>query len=72
MRELLTKDILAKTFVGYPEELISGYKEAMGITIMHEGEIVSLTFQVAFLVISGIIFIGIAALLQSKRNVMSR
>ncbi len=72
MRELLTKDILAKTFANCPEELISGYKEAMGITIMHGGEAVSATFQVVFLVISGIIFIGIAALLQSKRNVMSR
>ncbi len=72
MRDMLTKDILAKTFAGFPEELISGYKEAMGISIMHEGELVSVTFQVAFLVISGIIFIGIAALLQSKRNVMNR
>ncbi len=72
MRELLTKDIITKTFANCPEELISGYKEAMGITIMHGGEAVSSTFQVAFLVISGIIFIGVAALLQSKRNVMSR
>lgn len=72
MRELLTKDILAKTFAKCPEDLISGYREAMGITIMHGGEAVSATFQVAFLVISGIIFIGIAALMQSKRNVMSR
>ena len=72
MRELLTKDILSKTFVGCPEELVSGYKEAMGISVMYGGEVVSATFQVAFLVISGIIFIGIAALLQGKRNVMSR
>ena len=72
MREILTKDIIEKTFVGLPEELIIGYKEAMGISIMYEGEMVSITFQVAFLLISGIIFVGIAALLQSKRNVMSR
>ena len=72
MRELFTKDIIAKTFAGCPEELISGYKEAMGITIVQDGKIISVTFQVAFLVISGIIFIGIAAVLQRKRNVMSR
>lgn len=72
MRDLLTKDIITKTFANCPEELIRGYKEAMGISILYEGEIVSSTFQVAFLIISGIIFIGIAALLQRKRNVMSR
>ncbi len=72
MRDLLTKDILAKTFEGYPEELISAYKEAMGISILYEGEVASITNQVAFLLISGIIFIGIAVLLQRKKNVMSR
>jgi multidrug/hemolysin transport system permease protein len=72
MRDLLTKDILAKTFTNCPEELMNGYKEYMGITILYEGEAISTTIKIAFLVISGIIFIGIAALLQRKRNVMSR
>lgn len=72
MRELLTKDALAKTFTNCPEELINGYKEYMGITILYDGEVISTSIKIAFLVISGIIFIGIAALLQRKRNVMSR
>lgn len=72
LRDLLTRDILAKTFADCPEELISGYKEAMGITILHGGDTIPDTFQVAFLIISGIIFLGAAALLQRKRNVMSR
>lgn len=72
LRELLTKDILSTTFAGYPEELIKGYREAMGISIVYQGEAIPVTLQVAFLVISGIIFIGLAALLQGKRNVMSR
>lgn len=72
MREAFTGEILAKTFANYPEELITQYKEYMGITIVSDGNVVSTIFQVAFLLISGIIFIGIAGALQGKRNVMSR
>lgn len=72
LRDLLTRDILATTFADCPEELINGYKEAMGINILQGGETIPITFQVAFLIISGIIFLGAAALLQRKRNVMSR
>ena len=72
LRDLLTKDIIATTFTNCPEELISGYREYMGITLLSNGEIISTTIRVAFMVISGIIFIGIAAILQRKRNVMSR
>ncbi len=72
MRKAFTGEILAKTFAGCPEELITGYKEYMGITVVSDGKVISTTFQIAFLLISGIIFIGIAGALQSKRNVMSR
>ncbi len=72
LRQLLTKDILTTTFAGYPQELVEGYREAMGISIVYQGEAIPVTLQVAFMVISGIIFIGLAALLQGKRNVMSR
>ena len=72
LRDLLTRDIVAKTFADCPEDLISGYKEAMGITILHGGDTIPVTLQVVFMIISGIIFLGVAALLQRKRNVMSR
>jgi multidrug/hemolysin transport system permease protein len=72
MRSIFTKQIIAKTFANCPEKLINGYKEHMGISILFDGEILSNTFQMAFMVISGIIFIGISALIQRKRNVMSR
>lgn len=71
-RDAFTHQIIAKTFTNCPQELISGYKEAMGITILFQDKVVSAGFKVAFLVISGIIFIGIAAIMQRKRNVMSR
>ncbi|MGF7141600.1 multidrug/hemolysin transport system permease protein [Anaerotaenia torta] len=72
MRRVFTGAILDKTFAGCPEELITGYKEYMGITVVLGGEVLSATFQMAFLLISGIIFISIAGILQRKRNVMSR
>lgn len=72
IRSIFTEDILNTTFTNCPTEMISSYREYMGITILYQDKVVSNTFQVAFMVISGIIFIGIAAICQRKRNVMSR
>ncbi len=72
MREVFTKDLLQETFLRCPEELIGSYKEYMGITLVYNGKGISEMIQVAILMISGIIFIGIAVILQRKRNVMSR
>lgn len=72
LRELLTENILAKTFVNCPEQLVSQYKETMGITVIVQDNIVSNQVKVAILVISGIIFIGISIIVQRRRNVMNR
>jgi multidrug/hemolysin transport system permease protein len=72
MRSVFTEDILSTTFSNCPAQMISEYKEYMGITILFQDKTVYSTFQMAFMLISGIIFIGIAAILQRKRNVMSR
>lgn len=72
LRDIFTQDILAKTFSNCPQELIDGYKEYMGMSITYDGEIISDVIKMAFLAISGIIFIGISAALQKRRNVMSR
>ncbi len=72
MRSVFTEDIVSTTFSNCPPEMITKYKEYMGITILYQDKVLPETFQVAFMVISGIIFIGIAAVLQRKRNVMSR
>lgn len=72
MRTLFTEQIIAETFLNCPEELISGYKEYMGMTILLKDNIVSDVLKVAFLVVSGIIFMGISAVIQKRRNVMSR
>lgn len=72
LREIFTADIVTKTFSNCPQELINKYKEFMGMTITYNDVIVSDIFKIAFLLISGIIFIGISAILQRRRNVMSR
>lgn len=72
LRDIFTQDIMTKTFSGCPHKLIDGYKEYMGMTITYHKDVVSGEFKVLFLVISGIIFIGISAILQRRRNVMSR
>jgi multidrug/hemolysin transport system permease protein len=72
LRDIFTEEIITKTFVNCPQELIDGYKEYMGMTIVYNDTVVSDILKVVFLVISGIIFIGISAFLQKRRNVMSR
>lgn len=72
LRELFTGDILAKTFTNCPQELVEGYKETMGITVIIQDNIVSDHVKVAILAISGIIFIGISVIVQRRRNVMNR
>jgi multidrug/hemolysin transport system permease protein len=72
LREAFTGKIMQETFANCPQELIDGYKDYMGITIRFDGNEVGLGFKMAFLAVSGIILIGIAAILQRRRNVMSR
>jgi multidrug/hemolysin transport system permease protein len=72
MREIFTEEIVNKTFVDCPEALIDGYKKYMGISLYFGDALVTDANKVVILVISGIIFIGIAAVLQGRRNVMSR
>lgn len=72
LREAFTGEILSDTFSNCPQELIDGYKEYMGMRIVSDGDVVSNGYKVAFLVGSGIILIGVSAILQRRRNVMSR
>lgn len=72
LRDIFTQEILTKTFRGCPEEFIQGYKEYMGMSVTFQNNVISDIIKVAILVISGIIFIGVSAVLQRRRNVMSR
>ncbi len=72
MRDALTKEALLTTFNNCPKELADGYREYMGITISWGSHTVSSQYKVIFLLISGIIFIIVSALIQRKRNTVVR
>jgi multidrug/hemolysin transport system permease protein len=72
LRNIFTEEIMTKTFSNCPKELISSYKEYMGMTVTFQEHVISDTIKVAFLLISGIIFIGISAILQKRRYTMSK
>lgn len=57
MRDIFTKRALEETFAGIPKEVVSEYKNYMGITVEVGGEVVSLEIQVAFLLGFAIIMI---------------
>lgn len=68
MRKLCCENILEKTFSGLPGEVLEGYKEAMGITVTVGDSPVSDEFQVAFLLICGMIALGVAAAVSMRRR----
>lgn len=72
LRSTFTDEIMTKTFENCPEEFISGYKDFMGMTLRFNDKIIADELKIAFLVVSGIIFIGVSAIMQKRRNVMSR
>ncbi len=72
LRSIFTEQIITETFSNCPKELVEEYKEYMGMTVTFNNEVISDVFKVALLLISGIIFIGISAIMQKRRNVMSR
>jgi hypothetical protein len=72
LREIFTEQIITKTFQNCPKELLTDYRKYMGMTITYQKDVISDGLKVAFLTICGIIFIGVSAILQKRRNVMSR
>ena len=72
MREVFTEQALTTTFTNCPKELMDGYKEYMGMTLSWGGQVVDNRIKVSFLLISGIIFVLISALIQKRRNTVYR
>lgn len=72
LRDIFTSEIITKTFQNCPQQLIDKYKQYMGMTLTYNSTIISDGIKIAFLVFSGIIFIGLSALMQRRRNVMNR
>ncbi|MDF2541290.1 MAG: type transporter [Herbinix sp.] len=72
MREVFTREAIKTTFTNCPEEFIEGYKEYMGIALKWNDTTINNSISVAFLVISGIVFIGISAFILNNKNSMKR
>ena len=72
MRVVLTKAAIEETFAGLPEVAGDIFRESMGVTIMINGNEVSLGFQLLFLLAYGIIAIMIATLISKRRRVRDR
>lgn len=72
MRDVFCQDAIATTFTGLPEQVIDGYKEYMGISIVMSDKVVSNNFQILFLVICGIVALIASACLVRKKNINDR
>lgn len=72
MRVVCTEEAIKNTFAGLPEEFASVFKEKMGITVVMNGEIVSLAAQMAYLFILGVSVITAAALISRKKAMRDR
>lgn len=68
-REVMTKDILEKTFQGVPDEYVASYSEAMGIKLELFDKTLGITEEWLILLACGIIFLiaGIFILKYSKK-----
>ena len=72
MRVILTEAAIEETFTGLPDEVGEIFKEKMGITIMADGNEVTLEYQILFLLAYGIIAIIIATLISKRKKVRDR
>jgi multidrug/hemolysin transport system permease protein len=72
MRNEFTKVALSKTFIDCPTELIDGYQEYMGMTINWKNSLIDDKMKIAVLLISGIVFIAVAAVMQKNRKSVNR
>lgn len=68
MRRVSVQEALADTFAGLPAEVIEGYSEGMGITVSVNGEILSITQQMVFVVTLGIVITAAAVFITWKRS----
>ena len=72
MRSVCCSDALQTAFAGAPEEMFTIYQEHMGITVVMQDKIVSSGFQVSFLLICGMIALGVTAILLKSKNISDR
>ena len=72
MRSICCEAALKNTFSDVPSQLITEYKEYMGIQVKMGENIVSGIFQILFLISCGIIAFIVIAIIQKRRNINDR
>lgn len=72
MRTVCCEQALETTFAGTPAELLTEYREYMGITVEMGGKAVDSLFQVLFLAGCGIIAFILTVLVQKRKDISDR
>lgn len=72
MRKVCCEQILLDTFHGLPEELITEYKEQMGIAVVMRDTAVSSTNQLLFLCVCGAAAFLVIAITAKRKNISDR
>lgn len=71
-RKIICCDSVNTAFKGISAEIVAEFKEDMGITVTIGDKICSGYFQLAFLVVCGIIFLTVSSILMKRRNLSDR
>lgn len=71
-RQISTKIVLEKTFLGIPEEVSKEYQRYMGITVEVKNQIVSSGSQLTFLILCGFLALIISSVLLKRREIKNR
>lgn len=72
MRKVCCDKALNLTFANMPEEFITEYKKAMGITVSMQGKDVSDGIQILFLVLCGVVALVVSTWIVKKKNMSDR
>ncbi|MDO5520200.1 MAG: ABC transporter permease [bacterium] len=71
-RELFTKDIGAKLFSGVPADVVNEVNKEFGISLYYGNTEASFLLRLLILMVSGIIFLGIAIAIMKRKHLADR
>ncbi|MDF2802628.1 MAG: type transporter [Anaerocolumna sp.] len=72
LRKEFTREAINITFKGMPKELVQGYELYMGVNIGWKDVLLKDSFQIVFLIGSGLVLILLSSLIQKRRNISLR
>ncbi len=72
MRKVCCEEAIQMTFADMPQEVIDGYREYMGISVMMDGTEVQNVSQILFLCIYGVTAFLVIAILTKRKSISDR